>query len=658
MKATQRTQKYTRPQVRPKLILALAFFSCYGFIFIIYTNGIIFSTDFRELEYERTLRSMAKSLTVSHGLIANFRGHKEKWQSNLHTVMPCRIEGGSDRYQIDAHCRQLGHLLVQNSFRKARIICGTTVEPNEVAVVTVHGDGQKNKLSCLDEPPSLFPVVPNVGNTMDLPPIKLRRVATPAKEFDFEPLAEQCDVPCHNDKRFGGIVSDVWVEGTDWKFIFSMEGSSFYPQLQIMPEAYHSERFYATTSFRSEVPLPYFSWAEYDITGQAVDYNTSIKGASFMAKNCGSRSNREGIVKEMQNSTFRVDSLSKCLKNAQPPQGGNMKDKVDIMKRYLFHLSFENSREDDYITEKLWGALGSGTLPVYFGAPNVKDHAPPNSIILVDDFETTQDLVEHLNEVARNKTMYDSYHEWRTKPLAASFQQKYNFTHTHSTCRLCRWAFSRLYGLGFDHEFQTVRDTKLSRKVCLDSDGFLLHPIMEKWKNMFGEDSDNPARQAPVTLMSPPGGWCKISNPNRSRLMMGGRLRRILWEHDGVVDMTIEAVNITENSVLELMAPTISSSGWSTGTVERGHFIMENDESRVNILTLPRIETATSPMRGSLTLNIPPNALPLKIRVIVDDKDTFHEGAKSSASFFSTLAKEDFYDQIEFFYVPLTTPTN
>ena len=148
MKATQRTQKYTRPQVRPKLILALAFFSCYGFIFIIYTNGIIFSTDFRELEYERTLRSMAKSLTVSHGLIANFRGHKEKWQSNLHTVMPCRIEGGSDRYQIDAHCRQLGHLLVQNSFRKARIICGTTVEPNEVAVVTVHGDGQKNKLSC------------------------------------------------------------------------------------------------------------------------------------------------------------------------------------------------------------------------------------------------------------------------------------------------------------------------------------------------------------------------------------------------------------------------------------------------------------------------------------------------------------------------------
>ena len=85
---------------------------------------------------------------------------------------------------------------------------------------------------------------------------------------------------------------------------------------------------------------------------------------------------------------------------------------------------------------------------------------------------------------------------------------------------------------------------------------------------------------------------------------------------------------------------------------------MENDESRVNILTLPRIETATSPIRGSLTLNIPPNALPLKIRVIVDDKDTFHEGAKSSASFFSTLAKEDFYDQIEFFYVPLTTPTN
>jgi Glycosyltransferase family 10 (fucosyltransferase) C-term len=52
-------------------------------------------------------------------------------------------------------------------------------------------------------------------------------------------------------------------------------------------------------------------------------------------------------------------------------------------------LALENQQQDDYTTEKIWGALAAGTLPVYWGAPNIKDHVPPHSIIVVDDFALT-----------------------------------------------------------------------------------------------------------------------------------------------------------------------------------------------------------------------------------------------------------------------------
>ncbi len=68
---------------------------------------------------------------------------------------------------------------------------------------------------------------------------------------------------------------------------------------------------------------------------------------------------------------------------------------------------------DDYITEKLWGTLASGTLPVYYGAPNIKLHAPAHSIIFVDDYETSQDLANYLIRLTKDKALYESYHAWR-----------------------------------------------------------------------------------------------------------------------------------------------------------------------------------------------------------------------------------------------------
>jgi len=74
----------------------------------------------------------------------------------------------------------------------------------------------------------------------------------------------------------------------------------------------------------------------------------------FLARNCNSRNGRETIVRQLQKSSFRVDALRKCLHNAEPEAGINLKDKINVMQHYLFYLAFENQNVDDYITEKFW----------------------------------------------------------------------------------------------------------------------------------------------------------------------------------------------------------------------------------------------------------------------------------------------------------------
>ena len=85
----------------------------------------------------------------------------------------------------------------------------------------------------------------------------------------------------------------------------------------------------------------------------------------------------------------------------------------------------------------------------------------------------------YLEHVANNKTLYDSYHVWRDWPQP-EFQAKMNLTWTHSTCRTCRWAYARLYGLRWNHGQPRIEDMHIPRKTCQDSKtGLLQHPIME-----------------------------------------------------------------------------------------------------------------------------------------------------------------------------------
>jgi len=282
---------------------------------------------------------------------------------------------------------------------------------------------------------------------------------------------------------------------------------------------------------------------------------------------------------------------------------------------------------------------------------------------LANDFKDGGELAAYLAKVAMNRSLYESYHDWRKKPLALDekFVRKYNHTHTHSICRFCRWSYARRYGLGFDHESQTVQSTKLNRKACLDNGGLLSTPIIETW-----HDDEGGALLPWFGTFRGSYGQCltkNITNDNRSRRFGKGRLKRTVWEHDGVIDLHVDPIMFVEKDTafsLDLLMPKIEGGAW--GTASKGRFPfrekawIQNNESRVTVITKPKVrsmlahaETDSTPAR--IEIMIPYASLPLRVRIIVDDVDTFHSGAEQDLTFFAEQMEADFTQPLEFFKV-------
>lgn len=278
----------------------------------------------------------------------------------------------------------------------------------------------------------------------------------------------KCDVPCYWPENSGGIIKSLTIDELGIKLTMSMEGEKNHPSLRLSTKS--SKRIFATTRFDSEIPMPYYDWpwtmylqqkptgpdiwSKNGIQTPHVPWESVSKAGVFIARNCKSKSGREKLVEELM-TLLPVKSVSSCLNNLRLPPA-ELADKRKLMRQYAFYFAFENEITQDYITEKLWSTFGAGVLPVYFGAPNIKDHVPEHSIVNVADYDSRADLANHLKEILKNKDLYDSYHEWRYKPLPDFFVRKYNFTHVHSECRTCRWASAKLNGLKWDAEQQAV----------------------------------------------------------------------------------------------------------------------------------------------------------------------------------------------------------
>ncbi|KAJ4814148.1 hypothetical protein LUZ62_026714 [Rhynchospora pubera] len=110
------------------------------------------------------------------------------------------------------------------------------------------------------------------------------------------------------------------------------------------------------------------------------------------------------------------------------------------MSHYKFVLAIENTWTESYVTEKLFYALEAGAVPIYFGAPNVWDLVPPNSIIDASKFESVEKLAEYIKAVAEDPVAYAEFHAWRRCGVLGNYGKVRLASLDTLPCRLCEFA--------------------------------------------------------------------------------------------------------------------------------------------------------------------------------------------------------------------------
>jgi hypothetical protein len=79
---------------------------------------------------------------------------------------------------------------------------------------------------------------------------------------------------------------------------------------------------------------------------------------------------------------------------------GEVRSKIEVLSHYKFSICYENVRDvEGYISEKIFDCFFAGTIPVYWGAPDIKEFIPDNIFIDKREYPTYESLFERLNGI-------------------------------------------------------------------------------------------------------------------------------------------------------------------------------------------------------------------------------------------------------------------
>jgi hypothetical protein len=217
---------------------------------------------------------------------------------------------------------------------------------------------------------------------------------------------------------------------------FCMESDVNYPHLSNLEFMKH---FDLTMTYRltSDIPALYCGQGTRDALRQRPLPKTESASTAYFASNGRDRCGRIGYVRDLM-KYLQVDSYGKCLTNRKLPVDHGATTKLETIARYKFTLAFENSISQDYVTEKFFEPLIAGSVPVYRGAPNIKDFAPgEHCFINAADFNSPRELSEYLLYVAAHDAEYESYLGWKAKPFAGRFLETISPFFESAFVRLC-----------------------------------------------------------------------------------------------------------------------------------------------------------------------------------------------------------------------------
>ncbi|PKA59513.1 Putative fucosyltransferase-like protein [Apostasia shenzhenica] len=259
----------------------------------------------------------------------------------------------------------------------------------------------------------------------------------------------------------------------------SMESSQYYMENNIRLARRRGYSIIMTTSLSSDVPVGYFSWAEYDIMAPLQPKTAEDHAAAFIS-NCGARNFRLQALEMLEKLDIKIDSYGSCHRN----HDGDV-DKVDTLKKYKFSLAFENSNEEDYVTEKFFQSLVAGSVPVVVGAPNIRDFAPSiDSFLHIRKLEDVNAVAKTMKYLAANPAAFNKTLSWKFDGPSDSFNALVDMAAVHSSCRLCIYLATKIQ----DKEEASARFKNRPCK-CKSKAGSLLYHLYVRERGRFKTES-------------------------------------------------------------------------------------------------------------------------------------------------------------------------
>jgi len=123
---------------------------------------------------------------------------------------------------------------------------------------------------------------------------------------------------------------------------------------------------------------------------------------------------------EHRNKFFRVltskkhvDSAGRLFNNT-----GGLSDRFDVSafsdlpvfySRYKFTIAFENFSSPGYTTEKIAAPLLGGSVPIYWGNPNIAAEFNPEAFINAHDFDSLEGLADYVLKIDADDALYQQY---------------------------------------------------------------------------------------------------------------------------------------------------------------------------------------------------------------------------------------------------------
>ena len=84
-----------------------------------------------------------------------------------------------------------------------------------------------------------------------------------------------------------------------------------------------------------------------------------------------------------------------------PSYKGKVDSKKETLEKYSFAICYENiTGLNGYITEKIFDCLFAGTIPIYWGADNIRDYIPEDCFIDRRKFKTHRELYNYIKSMS------------------------------------------------------------------------------------------------------------------------------------------------------------------------------------------------------------------------------------------------------------------